>query len=174
MTWFKIFSIIICFGFFNISHAQEVTLTDNQSFTVTTGTTVDQIEGENTSGVTITVETGGVVIGFDALELSDSVDATVIINGTIDSADGGVVGDGTPIYNNPPGLEESGDDAIVANDTTGLTVIVKDGALVLADDEFMNADGATGATITIEEGARIFAEDQGIDDVEASTITING
>ena len=174
MTWLRICLIIMCAGFFNVTRAQEVTLTDNQSFTVTTGTTVDQIEGENTSGVTITVETGGVVIGLDALELSDSVDATVIIYGTLDSADGGIVGDGTPIYNNPPGLEGNGDDAIVANDTTGLTVIVKDGALVLADDEFMNAGGATGATITIEEGARIFAEDQGIDDVEASTITING
>jgi hypothetical protein len=154
--------------------AQDITLTDGQSVTVSNGQVIDGIDGDinNVTGATITIEAGGVVTGSrDAFELGDTTDVTVIVYGTIDSADGGVVG---TIYSNPPGNTADGDDAIVADDSTGLTLVLKDGALVLADDEFINGDGATNATITIEQGARVYAEDQGIDDVAASTITING
>ena len=153
--------------------AQDITLTDGQSVTVSNGQVIDGIDGDinNVTGATITIEAGGVVTGFDAFELGDTTDVTVIVYGTIDSADGGVVG---TIYSNPPGNTASGDDAIVAWDATRLTIVLKDGALVLADDEFINGGSSTTATITLENGSKVYAVDEGIDNLGASTITIDG
>ena len=156
------------------SFAQDITLTDNQTVVVANGDIIDVIDGyaNTVTGATITIEAGGIVTGLDAIDLDQTTNVTLIVFGTIDSADGGVVG---AIYNNPPGNVIDGNHAILAGDTTGLTITLKDGALVLADDEFVNAGGtATGATIIIENGARVYAQDQGIDDFAASTITING
>ena len=157
----------------NFSIAQDITLADGQTVNVTNGQIIQIIDGETNavSGANITIEAGGIVTGRDAFELSDTTNVTLEIYGTIDSADGGVVG---AIYSVPPGNIANGDDAIVAKDTIDLTVNVRNGALVLADDEFINGSGSTEMTVLIEKGTQIYAQDQGVDDINNSTITVNG
>lgn len=166
--------IVCLIGLPNGGFAQDVTLVDNQHFTVESGEVIKGVDGrENTvSGATVTIEADGVVAGFDAFELNDTSDVTIVVYGVIDSADDGVVGS---IYNDPPGNTGSGDDAIVARRTTGLNVSIKSGGLVLADDEFINGTGAIKAVIVIDEGGRVYSEDHGMDDFgDDNYIEING
>lgn len=154
------------------STAQEVTLSDNETFVVKNGDVIDVIDASDTIDATITIDAGGVVTGFDSIEATGSQNLTIIVNGLLDSADNGIV---EGVYSNPPGNTDDGDDAIVASEATGLKLSINSGAIVLTDDEFINGNGVSSSTIILRSGSQVYSEDHGIDGFgNSNIISIDG